>query len=68
MKTAYNSAYIQTETIIFTFAQQAIIVYIPTSKKLLCRTPIIKVQADYFLPVMSDCTLFASKQSIGYEH
>jgi len=41
-------------------------IFVPTSKKLLCRMPNIKVQADYFLPIMSDCTLIASKQSIGY--
>jgi len=68
MKIAYNSAYVQIETFNFTLAQQAIIVYVyvPTSKKLLCRMPNIKAQADYFLPIMSDCTSIASRQSIGY--
>jgi len=33
---------------------------------MLCQTPNINVQADYFLPIMSDCKLIASKRSIGY--
>jgi len=64
MKIAYNSAYVQIETFSFTFAQQAIMsIFVPTSKKSLYRTP--KVQANYFLPIMSDCTLIVSIQSIG---
>jgi len=40
MKIAYNSAYVQTETLNFTLARQAVIVYfVPNSKKLLCWTP-----------------------------
>jgi len=40
MKTAYNFDYAQTETFTLTFTQQAIIVYdfVPTFKKLLCRS------------------------------
>jgi len=63
MKIAYNPTYIQIETINFNSAQQAIIVYV-----YLCRMPNIKVPADYFLPIMSDCTLITSKQSTGYGH
>jgi len=53
MKIAYISAYVQIETFNFTFAQQAIIVYVycvfvPTSKKSLCQTPNIMVEAGYF--------------------
>jgi len=44
----------------FTFAWQAIIAYF-----LLCQTPTINVQA-YFWPLISVCTLTASKKSILY--
>jgi len=66
-KIAYNSAYVQTETLNFTFARQAIIVYFyhfPTSKKMLCCTPNMNVPADYLLSIILDCTLIASKKSI----
>jgi len=69
MKIAYKSAYVQTETFNFTFAQQAIIVYVylcSNFQEIASRMPNIKVKADYFLPIMLDCTLIASKQSIGY--
>jgi len=64
MKFAYNSAYVQIETFNFTFTQQAIIVYVYLCSNF--RTPSIKVQANYILPIMSDCTLIVSKQSTGY--
>ena len=66
MKIAYNSAYIQVETVNFTITLHAVIVYfsVPTSKKSLCRTPNISVQGDYFLPIISEYTLIASKKSI----
>ena len=48
MKIAYDSAYVQIETLNFTFFRQA------------------DVQADCFLPVISDCTLIASKTSIQH--
>jgi len=46
MKIAYNSACAQTETFNFTFVQQAVHMYffVPTSEKLLCRTPNIKLR------------------------
>jgi len=47
MKIVHSSAYVQTETFTFTFAQQAIIVYfifVPTFKKSLCRRTNINVQ------------------------
>jgi len=50
MKIAYNSTYVQTETFNFTFAQKAIMcmsIFVRTSKKSLCQTSNINVQADY---------------------
>jgi len=57
MTIACNSAYTWTETLNFTFAWQAIIVF-------WCRMPNINVPANYFLPIMSEYTLIASKWSI----
>jgi len=56
MTIACNSAYFQTEALNFTLAWQAIIVR--------CQTLNINVLADYFLPVMLDYALTASKQSV----
>jgi len=36
-------------------------IFVPTSKKSLCRMPNVNVQADYFLPIISDCTLIPAK-------
>jgi len=50
---------------LFTFAQQAVIVYFYLSsnfQEIAMLT--VNVQTDYFLPIILDCTLFASKKSI----
>jgi len=61
MTTAYNSAYVQTETLNFVFAR----------KPLLCILMLninVGLLADYFLPIMSDYTLIASKKSTQLLH
>jgi len=55
MTIACNSAYVQAETLYFTFAWQAVIVYFDANAD-------INVLADYFVPIVSHYTL--SKQSI----
>jgi len=55
MKIVYNFAFQQ--------AIMCISIFVLTSKKLLCQTPNINVPADYLLPIMSDYTLIARKQS-----
>jgi len=62
MKIAYNSAYVQTGTLNFTFARQAAIVYFYLCSNF--QTPNINLQANYFLSIISVCTLIASEKSI----
>jgi len=67
MKIAYNSAYVQTETLNFTFAQQAIVVYFcffQLSRNHYAERKILMYMSIIFLPIMSECTLIASKQLI----
>jgi len=63
-----NSAYVQIETLNFTFDRQAAIVYCyvcSNFQKSLCQKTYINVQADYFLSIILDYTLIASKNSMG---
>jgi len=65
MKNAYNSAYVQIETLNFIFTRKPLLssfIFVPTSKKSICRTPNINLQADYFLPIILKSTLIASKK------
>jgi len=55
MKIAYNSTYVLNETLNFTFARQAIIVYFHFCSGF--QMPNINVQAGYFLLIFSHCTL-----------
>ena len=48
MTIAYNSAYVQTETLNFTFAQQAIIVYFDAECS---RMSILRMSTVKFLPI-----------------
>jgi len=53
MEIVYNSAYVKTGTLNFTFAWQAVIVYFyfcSNFLKSLCRMSNINVQANYFCP------------------
>jgi len=67
MKIACNSAYVQTETLNLTFAQQAVIVYFylcSSFQEIAMPNANVGLQAYYCLPIISDCTLIASKKSI----
>jgi len=60
MTTACNSAHVQTETLNFTFARQAAVVYFDAEFGI----PKINASPIIFLPIMSEYALIASKQSI----
>jgi len=59
MTIACNSALVQTETLHYTFARQAVIVYFHAERSILMYWPIM------FLPVMSDYTYINSQQTIN---
>jgi len=69
MKIACNSAYIQTETLNFTFAQQTIIVYFYLRSNFQeIAMPNINVQADYFAHNLGLYSNRQQKNQFGHLH
>ena len=71
MKIGYNSAYVQIETLNFTFTWQAVIVhfYVCSNFQEIANSERqILMYVDYSLPIMSVCTAIASKNQYRRLH